>query len=131
MKNVIAKYTNLLAAPAFWLVLLAITILSLWPGHAEPPTSPWTDKVNHGLAYFALGVTFLAKTLSKQVTPIFSRKLLRGFLLLWAFSGLMELIQGTQMIGRTSSFLDLLANAGGLALAIIFGQIILLAWQRK
>lgn len=131
MKNQIEKYVSLFAGPVFWLVLLAITILSLWPGHSDPPTSPWSDKINHALAYFVLGVVFLAKGFSAKTGLVFSRTILRGFLVLWMFSGLMELIQGTQLIGRTSSLLDLLANGSGLVLALLIGQMVVSMWQKE
>lgn len=112
MISKIGKALIKLARPLFWLSLIAVTLLSLWPGSAQPPTSPWSDKINHGLAYFVLGTgLFIGWQPAKQYW-------LRGAVLLLLWSAFLEFLQGLAFFGRTTSGLDLAANGVGLLFAL-------------
>ncbi len=114
MKNAVGNTIVQLARFGFWPTLALVTLLSLWPGGASPPSSPWSDKIGHGLAYFTLGVLVFSGWYAK---PIRFWMLALAALLGW--SGLLEVLQGIPQLARTTSILDILANAGGLFLALL------------
>ncbi|MBL4616401.1 MAG: hypothetical protein JKY46_01785 [Robiginitomaculum sp.] len=92
-----------------------VTVLSLWPGSAEPPTSPWSDKLNHAIAYFFLGIGLIAGWL-----PNVKNRLI-AIACLFGWSAVLEVIQGLSLIGRTASGMDLVANAAGILLSVLVG----------
>ncbi len=119
------KYANLLVLiirPLFFLTLFMVTVLSLWPGSAHPPTSPWSDKLGHALAYFVLGLQWQLGWHGS----VRSRLAGLGFLLL--YSAGMELFQGLAIIGRTTSVADMIANGSGLLLSAGFALVLRFTW---
>jgi len=118
MKTFFANWFFFAVRLLFWLTLVVVAVLSLWPGDAHPPTSPWSDKFGHGLAYFVLGLQWIVGWFGSL------RNWLIGLAVLWLYSGLMEMVQATAIIGRTASGADLLANGAGLLLALACGLLI-------
>lgn len=99
----------------FWqvitlIVLLLITVASLFPVE-HLPNAPGSDKTHHFIAYCGL----MLPTAIRQ--PKYWLALALGFIL---WSGLIEIIQ--PYVNRYGEWLDLLANAGGILLAIAIGQ---------
>jgi VanZ family protein len=99
----------------FWrsitLVTLAlITVTSLLPAE-HLPAAPGSDKTHHFIAYCAL----MLPTALRRPRYWFALALL---FIIW--SGLIEIIQ--PYVNRYGEWLDLLANAGGIVLAIIVAQ---------
>jgi len=93
-------------------ILVVITIASLIP-LPELPKVPGSDKTHHFLAYGAL--IFPVALRSPKYWPW-----LAVFFLAW--SGAIELIQ--PFVNRYGEWLDLLANAGGLAIGLTLGLLI-------
>lgn len=101
----------------FWqsitlIVLTLITVASLFPAEHLPEV-PGTDKTHHFISYCAL------------MFPAAIRKpkywfALAIFFIVW--SGLIELIQ--PYVNRYGEWLDMLANMGGVILAIVIAQAI-------
>lgn len=99
----------------FWLsitliVLTLITIASLFPAE-HLPAVPGTDKTHHFISYCAL------------MLPTAIRKPKYWLVLALIFitwGGLIELIQ--PYVNRYGEWLDMLANAGGVMLAIIIAR---------
>ena len=92
----------------FFLTVLVVLSLSLMPGYIDIRNVTLSDKVEHFAAYLALGgLVGLGWTVNG----------LRPFLLalfgLTLLGGAIEVVQGTPFIGRTASWLDLLADAVG------------------
>ncbi|MFT6068453.1 MAG: VanZ family protein [Bacteriovoracaceae bacterium] len=87
-----------------YLGLAIILTGSLIPGDEGPPPIPHFDKVIHFTGY--LIATFYFQQLTKN------KKQYLIFILILAFSGIIELLQGLFPY-RQSSLLDLLANALG------------------
>jgi len=102
-----------LAKPAFFLALIAVTLLSLWPGSASPPTLLWSDKLNHAIAYFFLSIGLLVGW------RLNARNRLIAIACLFGWSAALEVIQGLPLVGRTASGMDLVANAAGILLAML------------
>lgn len=97
----------------FWLLFLIIIVLSLAPlGH--PEFSP-NDKVNHLLAWGALGVLGCAGWAAR----------LRLIVLLWCASFALEGLQGLTGY-RMFSVTDALANGAGL----LIGLAVVTLWDR-
>jgi VanZ family protein len=99
----------------FWrsitLVTLAlITVTSLLPAE-HLPAAPGSDKTHHFIAYCAL----MLPTALRRPRYWFALALL---FIIW--SGLIEIIQ--PYVNRYGEWLDLLANTGGIVLAIIVAQ---------
>ncbi|WP_241238868.1 VanZ family protein [Colwellia sp. Arc7-635] len=99
----------------FWrsitLVTLAlITVTSLLPAE-HLPAAPGSDKTHHFIAYCAL----MLPTALRRPRYWFALALL---FIIW--SGLIEIIQ--PYVNRYGEWLDLLANTGGIVLAIIIAQ---------
>jgi len=99
----------------FWqaitvIILILITVGSLFPVE-HLPAAPGSDKTHHFIAYCAL------------MLPVALRRpkywlAFALFFILW--SGLIELIQ--PYVNRYGEWLDMLANTGGVLLAIIIAQ---------
>nr|WP_319396213.1 VanZ family protein [uncultured Desulfobacter sp.] len=95
-----------------FLMLTAITILSLLPVAALPPT-PGTDKTHHFIAYAML---MLPVALRKPANWI----LFGLFFIL--YSGAIELIQ--PFVNRYGEWVDLLANSVGVLCGVIIAWLI-------
>ena len=100
------------ARVAFWLLLAAVTVLSLLPVQYLPPQafSLW-DKAEHALAFLGLGLLGL---LAYPARP------LRLALVLLAFGGAIELVQAATG-WRQGEWADLLADAVGLGAGLVLG----------
>ncbi|MDK9761092.1 VanZ family protein [Vibrio sp. D420a] len=98
------------------LVLAAITILSLLPAPSLPPV-PGTDKTHHFIAYAAL-------TFSVALARPKNWLLIAFFFIAW--SGAIEIIQ--PYVNRYGEWLDLAANAGGVACGILLAKVVNLAF---
>lgn len=101
----------------FWLsltyvALALITIASLFPAD-QLPAVPGSDKTHHFVSYCLL---MLPTAIRKPKHWL----LIALLFILW--SGLIELIQ--PYVNRYGEWLDMLANAGGVLLAIMVGQFI-------
>lgn len=103
-------------------VLLAIIVLSLMPLSAPPGLPKWSDKVEHGLAYFALSFFFFLGFPKAASRPALSILCLSSIILL----GLaIEVIQ--PRVGRDFDLLDLAADAVG----AVLGWAAALAFRRQ
>lgn len=90
----------------------AAALLILWKS-LEPyyglPGSPYTDKIEHFLAYLGLsGLALLSRL------PLRESRLLATIL---GFSAAIEILQGLMNMGRTPSWADLAANLLGILVA--------------
>ena len=99
----------------FWqaitvIILLLITIGSLSPAE-HLPAAPGSDKTHHFIAYCALMLP--AALRRPKYWLAFAL-----FFILW--SGLIELVQ--PYVNRYGEWLDMLANTGGVFIAIIIAQ---------
>lgn len=98
---------------AFWACLLAVVVLSLLPGERLPAVFAWWDKAQHALGFALLtGLGLLAYGRARWRLPA-------GLLLLGA---LIELAQGASG-WRTGDWLDLLADAVGIVLALLLWRL--------
>ncbi|WP_257172289.1 VanZ family protein [Colwellia sp. M166] len=102
----------------FWqaitvIILILITVGSLFPVE-HLPAAPGSDKTHHFIAYCAL----MLPTALRRPKYWLAFAL---FFILW--SGLIELIQ--PYVNRYGEWLDMLANTGGVFLAVIIAQAIL------
>src|SRR5690606_19817592 len=100
---------------AFFLVMAAVTILSLWPDDSAPVGTGW-DKANHVIAYVALAM------LGRFGFPAASFWKL-GLCLL-AYGGLIEILQGMTP-DRMADWADLAANAIGIVIGLVVAH-----WRR-
>ena len=98
----------------FWLTLGLVLALSLKPSPVSIPHLQLSDKVEHFLAYLALG-TLMGFGWAIQKP----RTILLALLVLLIVGGGVEIIQGTHWIGCTASWLDLLADVLGAFLGLI------------
>lgn len=87
----------------------AITVTSLVPA-SELPAIGLSDKVEHLLAYVALGFWF-ASLISRRDHVFLALALL-------AFGGAIEIAQGWMALGRQADLVDLLADAIGSGIGI-------------
>lgn len=108
----IQKYWLLITA----IILLAITLLSLWP-LSKLPSVPGSDKTHHFIAYAAL---MLPTALRLSVSTKRYWVIVVFFI---GYSGMIELLQ--PLVNRYGEWLDLLANSGGVLLGIVLGTV----WQ--
>ncbi|WP_394693151.1 teicoplanin resistance protein VanZ [Hyphobacterium sp.] len=95
----------------FWLAFAAITVLALLPGPAAPPRLLGTDKLEHAAAFLVL--TLLA-TFGWRGLPLWFISLA-----MITHGLVIELIQGSPILQRTTSVADVVADAIGVALALI------------
>ncbi|WP_421789786.1 teicoplanin resistance protein VanZ [Hyphobacterium sp.] len=95
----------------FWLLFAAITVIALLPGPAAPPRLLGTDKIEHAAAFGVL--SFLA-AFGWRGLPLWFVALA-----LFTHGAVIELVQGSPILQRTTSFADLAANAVGIALALM------------
>jgi VanZ family protein len=94
-----------------WLVLLAVTLLSIFP-LPELPKIPGNDKTHHLLAYAALAFPVSFVKPERYYWALI-------FFLLW--SGCLELIQ--PYVNRYGEWRDLLANGTGLLLGFFIARL--------
>lgn len=94
----------------FWLAFAAITVIALLPGPAAPPRLLGTDKIEHAVAFGVL--SFLAAVGWRGLPLWFVA------LALFTHGAVIELIQGSPILQRTTSFADLAANSVGIGLAL-------------
>ena len=88
-----------------------ILFVALLPGAEGRPTLIGWDKLDHIASFIAL--TVLARSGWPQALRW------RAAAGLFAYGALIELLQGTNIVGRTASVSDLAANALGIALGLI------------
>ncbi|MCZ4304054.1 VanZ family protein [Zoogloeaceae bacterium G21618-S1] len=100
----------------FWAALVAVLVLSLVPVPAGHMVFSWQDKLEHVLAFFALGV------LASLAWPGRTAMLVIGLL---AYGGLIEVAQSFTAY-RMGDAADWLADALGIGLAMVLG-----AWRRR
>jgi len=93
-------------------ILVAITLLSLWPLD-ELPQVPGTDKIHHLIAYALL---MLPAALRKP-----DKWILIGLFFI-AYSGAIELIQ--PYVNRYGEWMDLFANAAGVVCGLMIAELI-------
>lgn len=95
-----------------WLLVALVTYLSLVP---DPPTidAAGSDKVAHVLAYGTLMLWFL------QLYPIYRRPIIAVGLI--AMGILLEFLQGFTA-ARSSEYMDMVANTGGVMLGWLLGK---------
>lgn len=91
-----------------WLAAVTVVALSLLP--TLGPVLPGGDKLQHALAYFAMTAWFCNLTAPRLHTRVGLRFLAMG--------GVLELLQGFTGY-RSSEWLDLLADAVGIVLAVL------------
>lgn len=91
---------------AFWVLLAAVTVMSLVPASVPLPSTGW-DKANHALAFAVLGV------LGMRCWPARRLPLLLALL---AYGGCIEVAQSFTET-RMGEWLDLAADAVGLGVA--------------
>lgn len=95
----------------FWLAFAAITILALLPGLAAPPRLLGTDKIEHAAAFLVLTLLAASGWRGLPLWFISLAMITHGLLI--------ELIQGSPVLQRTQSFADVVADAAGIALALV------------
>lgn len=93
-------------------ILVAITLLSLWPLDELPPV-PGTDKTHHLIAYALL---MLPTALRKP-----NNWIAYGLLFI-VYSGAIELIQ--PFVNRHGEWLDMFANTAGVICGLIIAELI-------
>ena len=100
----------------YWLILTSIVLVLISLGSLLPapelPKVPGTDKTHHFIAYCAL---MLPAALARPKHWLY---IALAFVL---YSGVIELIQ--PYVNRYGEWLDLLANLGGIVIAILFSLI--------
>jgi VanZ family protein len=112
--------------PRLWLaigLLLAavITVLSLIP-NTELPDLKVSDKIEHLLAYVALGFCFASVVVRRDW----------GWLVLslLAFGALIEVAQGMMSLGRSADVRDFVADGAGIAIGLLLALTPLGRWAR-
>ncbi len=113
--NLIKEYWLKLSA----LILLAITVLSLYPLDNLPEV-PGTDKTHHLIAYAALAYPAVLKKPNNWIYII---------IFFIFYGGLIELIQ--PYVNRYGEWLDMLANTCGVFLGIILALITDCLYKRE
>lgn len=104
-------------------VTFTIIYLSINSGPVTPPLFPHIDKLNHFLAYSALGFSIYLATSNKRYVKLYvTLSLILGLSL--------EYIQG-QLPYRHMSFADGLANILGVGFGILFYQSIRSLYKKK
>lgn len=102
---------------AFFLALISVLMLALWPSPASLPVQTGWDKADHVLAFVVLGIIGL------RVWPQAQMRVSAGLL---AYGGLIEVLQSLTKY-RQADWHDLAADAIGIALALL----IVRWWQRR
>ena len=95
------------------IILLAITLLSLWPLEELPPV-PGTDKTHHVIAYgFLMFPAALRRPKNWHLIG----------LLFFVYSGLIECLQ--PYVNRYAEWLDMAANTAGIIAGIVVAECLL------
>ena len=113
--------------------LALIWVLSLVPFFPETPLDDveFIDKWVHIAMYDGTGLVLWGEYLRLHPTPDYRKLFIWAFCALIAMSGLLELLQEYCTFGhRNGDWLDLLANATGVALAAIIGLVAALVRSR-
>lgn len=125
MTRLFHSYLQRLGVVLLAVVLLAISIFSLSPASAVSSLVPHlSDKLQHGLAYTALGfsafIAFFSLPEDRKSLLRCNLKLMLSTLAFGTVYGLfIEFIQ--PFFGRTCDMRDLAADVAGLAIGIIIG----------
>ncbi len=97
-----------IARIAFGLLLLAVLAATLLP-QATIPVASWNDKLQHAVAFFGLAL-LSGLGWPKRLAPFAC-----GLLLLGAT---IEVLQGSELVGRDPSLADCLADSVGVLLGV-------------
>lgn len=108
LKEALPKF----ALVATIIVIIAIGVLSLLPG-SDLPAQNLNDKLNHFIAYGVL--SFLALLGRHKVSLMWVIVAAIGY------GVALEVLQGAMPYGRSASWLDAIANTGGVLGGVIFG----------
>ena len=115
-KNNMTTITNLIKH--YWRTITLVILALITSGSLSPveslPAAPGSDKTHHFIAYCALMLPAALRRPKYWLA-------LALFFIIW--SGLIELIQ--PHVNRYGEWLDMLANTGGVLLAIIITQALL------
>ena len=95
----------------FLTAILVISNIALQPGHSTPPNLFGSDKLSHMVAFLTLA------GLSRLGWPTQSKWITGGLLLIYGFG--IEFMQSTQMVGRTASWSDVVADIIGIGIGFL------------
>lgn len=95
---------RMMAWASFFVIVVAITILSLLPNEGQSITQ-WSDKAEHFIAYFALCSSLIIARGRYRFWAAIAAAIMYGIM--------MEFAQGALAFGRTPSLYDAIANAIG------------------
>lgn len=112
--------------PLSWLCILAIWFLSLCPGFPETPIDdvPFVDKWVHIVMYGGTWAVVWAEYIRRHRRPLWAKLALWALAYPIVMSGCLELLQEYCTGGaRNGDWLDLAANATGVALAFAAGSL--------
>jgi VanZ family protein len=112
--------------PRLWMAVglalaAVIAVLSLVPNQ-ELPDLKVSDKIEHLLAYVALGFCFASVVVRRDWFWL--------ALALLAFGALIEVAQGVMSLGRSAELKDLLADAAGIGIGFVLALTPLGGWAR-
>lgn len=114
------RIKNLLLDKAVYiavLITISIAVLSLVKVQAKTTLSiPSSDKIFHGIAYYFLMISWLYAFSQKEKFYKTVKYLILGCVI---YGIVIEVLQGVITSYRTASFLDILANSGGIVAAIL------------
>jgi VanZ family protein len=113
------RIKNLLVKNALYIALLCtltIAVLSLIKMPSDGLDIPSSDKVSHVVAYFSLTLSWLYFVLNKAS---FHSKIKYVILGCFVYGIVIEILQAAITAYRTASYLDILANSVGIALAVV------------
>jgi VanZ family protein len=115
----LVRIKNLLVKSALYIAILCTLTIAVLSLIKMPSTSglgiPSSDKLFHGIAYFFLALSWLYALLGKT---LFDSKVKYAILGCFIYGIIIELLQTAITSYRTASYLDILANSIGIALAV-------------
>ncbi|MBL4604822.1 MAG: VanZ family protein [Flavobacteriaceae bacterium] len=98
-------------------ITILIAALSLLKFQSKTMISiPSSDKVYHGIAYYFLMISWLYTFSQKEKFHNVAKYLIIGCFI---YGIVIEILQGVITSYRTASFLDILANFGGIVIAVL------------
>jgi VanZ family protein len=97
----------------WWLCMLTVLVLALIPLKQSSQGIPHADKMAHAVAFAGLSMLAVA------AWPYRWPRIAIGML---GFGGAIEIMQGAFTVSRQASWLDLLADAVGIALGLWVGR---------